>query len=161
MNIKRAYCPDCKVLVDMHEKKTGEFIGLTCCRCDRLMWVKNGLNWRAVKDVNAAAVQPSEARETKPEPREVKPALHPEPGHDTRPAGREGRDSRPARTGTGRPPQDNRRGPRPAGRTEGRTGPRPEGRTDNRPAPRTANPPQPRAEVKPEPKPEVKKEATK
>jgi hypothetical protein len=156
MNIKRAYCPDCHVLVDMHEKKAGEFISLTCCRCDRPIWVKNGLNWRFVKDVNAAAVQPTEVRETKPEPREVKPAPRIEPRNDTRPAGRDGRDSRPARGG-GRPPQDSRRGPRP----EGRPAVRPAARTDTRPTPRPDTRPQTKAEVKPEvksePKPEVKK----
>jgi ribosomal protein S27AE len=150
MNVKRAYCPDCKVLVDMHEKKIGESIRLTCCRCDRLLWLKNGLNWRGVKDVNAASVQPSEAKEVKPEPREVKQAPHIEPRRETRPAGRDGQ--APRREG-GRPPQDNRRGPRP----EGRPAARPEARTDSKPAARPASPPQPKAEVKPEAKPEVKK----
>lgn len=151
MNVKRAYCPDCHVLVDMHEKKAGESIRLTCCRCDRPIWIKNGLTWRFVRDVNAASVQLSEAREAKPEPREVKPAPHPEARHEARPTGREGQ-SRPPRQG--RPPQDARRGPRPEGRPAAA---RPEGRTENRPSPRTDNRPQPRTEAKPEPKPEVKK----
>jgi hypothetical protein len=161
MNVKRAYCPDCHVLVDMHQKKTGEFISLACCKCERIIWVKTGLNWRFVKDENAAAVQPPEVREVKPEPREAKPAMHPEPGRDARPAGRDNRDSRPARTGAGRPPQDNRRGPRPAGRPEGRPAAKPEARTDTKAAPTPRPAAQPKAEAKPEAKPEAKKEAAK
>jgi hypothetical protein len=148
MNIKRAHCPDCHILVDMHEKKTGEFIRMTCCRCDRPLWVKNGINWRFVKDVNASAVRPPEVREIKPEPREAKPAPRAEIRGDARPAGREGRDTRPARTG--RPPQDTRRGPRPAGRTDGGATARPDRRTESRPAPRADTRPPVRVEAKPE-----------
>jgi hypothetical protein len=138
----------------MHEKKAGEFIKLECCRCDRPIWVKNGINWRFIKNTNAAILTPAEAGEFKAETKEAKPAVHADTRHETKPAGREGREARSPRTG--RPPQDNRRGPRPAART-GTGTTRPERRPDNRTAPRSESRAQTPAAAKPEAKPEVKK----
>ncbi len=151
MNIKRAYCPDCHVLVDMHEKKTGETTQMTCCRCDRPIWVQDGLTWKYAKKLTAADKAPSQTREIKIEPRETRPAPRAEVRHegrpefrDNRPAGRGPREGRP----DSRPPRDNR----PGAPRENRPP-----RQDNRPpAPRQEVKTEPKAEAKPAPKPETK-----
>ena len=134
MNVKRVYCPDCHVLVDAHERKMGETIRLTCCRCDRLIWIKNGLDWKYVKNVTAAFAQP-ETKEVKPEPKEKKPAARPEARHEASP---EARGARPARRET-RGARSEARPPREA-----------------RPVAREAKP-APKQEVKAESRPEAKK----
>jgi len=114
MNIKRAYCPDCGVLVDLHEKKAGETLRMTCCRCDRPIWVRDGINWRFVKKVSALAAQP-EIKETRPIIKaETRRQAKPE-AKEARPAGRRPREarneSRPPRQS--RPPREARPSPKP------------------------------------------------
>ena len=134
MTEKRVYCPDCHVLVDVHQKGAGESSRITCCRCERPIWIKSGLNWKWVKKVTAATPQPVEAKT--PEAKEVKTAAKPEPRREAKQEGRTGA------------PRETRRTPR-APRSEARParGPRPAS-GEARPAPKQ----EPKTDVKPEAK---------
>lgn len=48
ISVKRLHCSDCKKLVRGIEKKANGNVHIVCSRCGKLLWIWNGISWRAM-----------------------------------------------------------------------------------------------------------------
>ncbi|MBI2831487.1 MAG: hypothetical protein HYX79_04440 [Chloroflexi bacterium] len=61
VSTKKIYCPDCQKLVMPREQKTGNDVRVSCSRCQKPLWLWNGIYWKRLEQ-SAVAEKPKEKR---------------------------------------------------------------------------------------------------
>ncbi len=59
---KKVRCPDCQRLVSPRQQKVGADIRVSCSRCERPLWLWNGIYWRYLGLSAPAEKAPAKAK---------------------------------------------------------------------------------------------------